>query len=67
MVTGDVLFVGIGDDPKHADKEHLHEIFRFFFLYLSFLQVFATRFDFKNCIEKEDIYSHLTTKYGEIM
>ncbi|XP_040361322.1 cyclin-dependent kinase B1-1 isoform X1 [Rosa chinensis] len=27
MVTGDVLFVGIGDDPKHADKEHLHEIF----------------------------------------
>ncbi|PRQ25088.1 putative protein-serine/threonine kinase CMGC-CDK-Pl family [Rosa chinensis] len=28
MVTGDVLFVGIGDDPNQADKQQLREIFR---------------------------------------
>ncbi|XP_040371241.1 cyclin-dependent kinase B1-1-like [Rosa chinensis] len=28
MVTGGVLFVGIGDDPNQADKQQLREIFR---------------------------------------
>ncbi|XP_050367345.1 cyclin-dependent kinase B1-1-like [Argentina anserina] len=28
MVTGDVLFVGCGGDPKNTDKEQLREIFR---------------------------------------
>lgn len=28
MVTGNILFAGIGDDPKQADKEQLREIFR---------------------------------------
>lgn len=34
MVTGNMLFAGIGGDPKQADKEQLREIFRFFFSFL---------------------------------
>lgn len=33
MVTGNILFAGIGDDPKQADKEQLREIFRFFLFF----------------------------------